>query len=165
MDEWSHEPLINVAEIRSSNVDKKSNPGELPVRLCNYLNVYTHDYITEDIEFMEATATPAEIQRFRVEEGDVLLTKDSETPDDIGIPAVVINDIPGLVCWHGLVDPVYLAKQLGTAETAGYFARLANGSTRYGLSYGSIAETLIRLAPLPQQRRIAEILSTLDEAI
>lgn len=174
MSEWSHEPLLNVVEIRSSNVDKKSNQGELPVRLCNYMDVYAHDYITEDIQFMEATATAAEIRRFRVEKGDVLFTKDSETPDDIGIPAVVINDIPGLVCGyhvallktrHGRVDPVYLAKQLGTTETAGYFARLANGSTRYGLSYDSIAATPIRLAPLQQQQRIAEILSTLDEAI
>jgi type I restriction enzyme S subunit len=60
---------------------------------------------------------------------------------------------------------VYLAKQLGLSETARYYGRLANGSTRYGLSYQSIARTPIRLAPLPQQQRIAEILSTVDEAI
>jgi type I restriction enzyme S subunit len=60
---------------------------------------------------------------------------------------------------------VYLAKQLGSQATARYFSRLANGSTRYGLSSSSIACTSIPLAPLLQQRRIAEILSTVDEAI
>lgn len=174
MREWRTEPLGNIAEIRPSNVDKKSNPGEQPVRLCNYLDVYTRDYITEDIPFMEATATTAEIQRFLVERGDVLVTKDSETPDDIGISAVVVDDIANLVCGYHLallkpnselVDSVYLAKQLASAESARYFGRLANGSTRYGLSYGSIAATPIRLAPPDQQRRIAEILTTIDEAI
>jgi type I restriction enzyme S subunit len=174
MREWSREPLVNVAEIRPSNVDKKSGPGELPVRLCNYMDVYTRDYITQDIQFMDATATAAEIQRFRVERGDVLITKDSETPDDIGISAAVRDEIDDLVCGYHVallkpnrerVDSIYLAKQLASSETARYFGRLANGSTRYGLSYGSIAATPIRLAPLDQQRRIAEILTTLDESI
>jgi type I restriction enzyme S subunit len=138
------------------------------------MDVYTRDYITDDIAFMEATAALAETQRFRVESGDVLITKDSETPDDIGISAVVLDDIPNLVCGYhlalmkpnrDLVDPVYLAKQLASAESARYFGRVANGSTRYGLSYGSISATPVRLAPLSQQRRIAEILSTVDEAI
>jgi type I restriction enzyme S subunit len=174
MHEWRTEPLERIAEIRSSNVDKKTNPGEEPVRLCNYMDVYSREYITEDIEFMEATATPAEIQRFGIERGDVMITKDSETPDDIGIPTVVVDDIPKLVCGYHValikpnraeVDPLYLAKQLGLADTGRYYGRLANGSTRYGLSYQSIARTPIHLAPLPQQQRIAEILTTVDEAI
>lgn len=174
MREWRTEVLERIAEIRSSNVDKKSNPGEKSIHLCNYMDVYLREYITEAIEFMEATATPAEIQRFGIQRGDVMITKDSETPDDIGIPVVVVDDIPNLVCGYHValirpnraeVDPVYLAKQLGLSDTARYYGRLANGSTRYGLSYQSIARTPIRLAPLPQQQRIAEILSTVDEAI
>lgn len=174
MGDWRTEPLECIAEIRSSNVDKKSNPGEEPVRLCNYMDVYSRDYITGDIEFMEATATRAEIQRFGIERGDVMITKDSETPDDIGIPSVVVDDVPGLVCGYhlalikpnrGEVDSIYLAKQLALSDTARYYGRLANGSTRYGLSYQSIARTPIRLAPLPLQQRIAEILSTVDKAI
>jgi len=174
MRNWRTEPLERIAEIRSSNVDKKSNAGEEPVRLCNYMDVYSREYITADIEFMEATATHAEVQRFGIERGDVMITKDSETPDDIGIPAVVVDDISKLVCGYHLalikpnrdeVDPVYLAKQLGLSDTARYYGRLANGSTRYGLSYRSIARTPIRLAPLPEQQRIAEILTAVDEAI
>ncbi len=174
MRDWRTELLERIAEIRSSNVDKKTNPAEEPVRLCNYMDVYSREYITEDIDFMEATATPSEIQRFGIERGDVLITKDSETPDDIGIPTFVVDDIPKLVCGYHValikpnraeVDPLYLAKQLGLSGTARYYGRLANGSTRYGLSYQSIARTPIRLAPLPQQQRIAEILSTVDEAI
>lgn len=174
MREWTHGVLADVADIRPSNVDKLSIQGEQPVRLCNYMNVYANERITTDLPFMAATAAGAEIARFRVETGDVILTKDSETPDDIGIPAVVSEAIPDLVCGYhlallkprrGKIYPAFLAKQLGSSGVTSYFARAANGSTRYGLSYGAIARTPLRWPVLSQQRRIAEILSTLDEVI
>lgn len=174
MSEWANIALSDIADIRFSNVDKKSIDGEVPVRLCNYMDVYANDYITANLEFMEASASHAEIERFKVECGDVIVTKDSETPDDIGIPAVVVNEIANLVCGYHLalikphrekIDSIYLAKQLGSKPIAARFAQLANGSTRYGLSSSAIASTSVPLAPLAQQRRIAEILSTLDEAI
>lgn len=174
MPEWRQARLADVAEIRSSNVDKKSTLGEQLVRLCNYLDVYTHDYITDDIPFMDATASAAELHRFRIEPGDVLITKDSETPDDIGVPAVVVDDVANLVCGYHVailkpdrkkIDPIYLSKQLATNTCARYFGRLANGSTRYGLTHRSMAGTPILLAPLDQQQKIAAVLVSLDEAI
>lgn len=174
MSEWRDVRLADVGDIRPSNVDKLSIRGERPVRLCNYLDVYTRDYITEDIPFMEATASDAEIRRFGVERGDVLLTKDSETPDDIGVPAVVLHEVADLVAGYHLalvkpkrdvVDPVYLAKQLASDATARYFGRRANGSTRYGLTYDSLAQTPVRLAPPEQQGRIADMLMAVDRAI
>lgn len=174
MSEWRVAQLADIADIRVSNVDKKSTPGETPVRLCNYMDVYVNDYIHGDLPFMAATATSAEIQRFGVQQGDVLITKDSETPDDIGIPAVVTDQIEGLVCGYHLaqirpdrrcVDPAYLAKQLALPETAAYFAQRAAGSTRYGLSNRTLAAVPIRLAPLRQQQRIAAILTSIDNAI
>lgn len=174
MSEWVTAPLWELADIRVSNVDKKSLPSEHPVRLCNYMDVYSNNYIRSDISFMVATANAAEIFRFKVELGDVMITKDSETPSDIGIPAVVTEQIDDLVCGYHLallkpnrriVDSVYLAKQLATDETARYFGRYAAGSTRYGLSNGAIANTRIRLAPLHQQQKIAAILTSIDTAI
>ena len=174
MSRWTTARLADVAEVRISNVDKKTVLGEPRVRLCNYMDVYANDYVTADLPFMEASAPAAQKERFKVEAGDVLITKDSETPDDIGIPAVVIADVENLVCGYHLallkprrdtIDGTYLAKQLGTRATAAYFGQRASGSTRYGLSNGTIANTPIPLAPLNEQQRIAEILSTVDEAI
>lgn len=174
MSEWRCQRLDGVAEIRASNVDKKSVAGEVAVRLCNYMDVYSHQYITANIAFMEATATLAEVERFRIRRGDVLLTKDSETPDDIGIAAVVVDDISDLICGYHLaqlkpnpraVDPVFLAKQLASSDTVRYFGSRANGSTRYGLSHASLARAPVRTTALAHQRYIAEALLTLDDAI
>ena len=174
MRDWPIAQLADVADIRVSGVDKLSSINEKPVRLCNYMDVYANDYVRADLSFMEATATASEIARFKVAQGDVMITKDSETPEDIGIPAVVTDEIEGLVCaYHlallkpnrNLIDPIYLSKQLAMPATARYFARNAAGSTRYGLSNGAIAKTPLPLAPLDQQRRIAIILTSIDTAI
>lgn len=166
--------LSEVSDIKISNVDKKSTAGEREVILCNYMDVYSNDYITHKLDFMEATATEVEVEKFKVEEGDVLITKDSETPYEIGIPSVVVDKIKGLVCAYHLalikpdqsrVDSIFLSKQLAQPETTRYFSRFATGSTRYGLSNKAIANTTVRLPSLGAQKKIARILQTIDRAI
>ena len=174
MREWVTRPLSVLADIRVSNVDKKSLLGEKPVLLCNYMDVYGNDYIRSDIAFMEATASEAEIVRFKVDAGDVMITKDSETPDDIGIPAVVMDKIDHLVCGYHLallkprqefVDPVFLCKQLASQEATRYFGQRATGSTRYGLSNRTLTNFLVALPEIAQQKKIADILRSIDTAI
>ena len=91
-----------MVELRTSNVDKKSEDGEKAVRLCNYVDVYKNDKITMSLDFMEATATEAQIERFALQVGDIVITKDSETPDDIGVPALITETAPDLVCGYHL---------------------------------------------------------------
>ena len=75
---WREVRLREVATIIVSNVDKKSKDKEWPVRLCNYTDVYKHDIIESNQKFMESTATLAQIQKFRLNADDVIITKDSE---------------------------------------------------------------------------------------
>lgn len=75
---WREVRLGEVATIIVSNVDKKSKDKEWPVRLCNYTDVYKHDIIESNQKFMESTATLAQIQKFRLNADDVIITKDSE---------------------------------------------------------------------------------------
>ena len=88
---WEVRRLRTVAEMRVSNLDKHTKEGEFPVRLCNYVDVYKNDRITQAMPFMNATASPEEVKRFRLERDDVLITKDSEAWDDIGVPALVTH--------------------------------------------------------------------------
>ncbi|MCD4761126.1 restriction endonuclease subunit S [bacterium] len=171
---WPTRQLRELADIRVSNVDKKFYASEKPVKLCNYMDVYTNEYVKDNIQFMEASATPAEIEQFSLNRGDVIITKDSETPDDIGIPAVITEEINDLVCGYHLalirpnqeyLDPVYLAKQLCTSDIVLYFAVKASGSTRFGLSIGAIETIEIPTPPKLEQTKIADILSTVDQAI
>ncbi len=76
---WEVKRLKTVASVQLSNVDKKSLEGQEPVRLCNYTDVYYHERITPDLDFMNATATPEQTSCFSLSEGDILITKDSES--------------------------------------------------------------------------------------
>ena len=58
---WKVQRLGNTAEMRVSNVDKHTKEGELPVRLCNYVDVYKNDHISSDMSFMRATASAEEV--------------------------------------------------------------------------------------------------------
>ena len=171
---WPTSQLRDLADVRVSNVDKKSYAAERPIRLCNYMDVYANDYLTSALlDFMPATASPSEIERFALHAGDVIITKDSETPDDIGVPAVIVEDIDGLVCGYHLalirpkanVHPIFLAKQLASAPTARYFAANATGSTRFGLAIGTIEKLDVPTPPPDEQAKIAEVLSTVDRVI
>jgi hypothetical protein len=86
---WHVTRLDVAAIIRQSNVDKKSNETEINVKLCNYVDVYRNKYISSNIKFMNATTTSNEIKKFKLLNDDVIITKDSESADDIGIAAII----------------------------------------------------------------------------
>ena len=171
---WQVVTLADVADLRLSSVDKKTTAGESKVRLCNYSDVYNNSVLRADMDYMEATATEREIQNCRLRVGDVVITKDSETPDDIGISAVVREEAADLVCGYHLailrpqesvLDGEYLNYSLGVESAKRQFRMYANGITRFGLRAGDIERVSILLPPPPEQRKIAAILSSVDDAI
>jgi type I restriction enzyme S subunit len=56
MENWDTKPLRELADIRVSNVDKKSFAHEKAVRLCNYMDVYSNQYVTSKIEWRHRLA-------------------------------------------------------------------------------------------------------------
>lgn len=111
---------------------------------------------------MEATASDAELGRFSLRENDVIITKDSESPNDIGVPAIVTDSIPSLVCGYHLgffrtkppLLPRYLFRLFQTPYIRSYLATRAQGVTRFGLSQNAISRCPIPLPPIPVQRDI-----------
>lgn len=164
---WRESRLHDIVELRTSNVDKKSEEGQNPVRLCNYVDVYKNDKVTLRLDFMEATATEAQIERFALQVGDVVITKDSEEPDDIGVPALIAETALDLVCGYHLtilrpndeeIAGGYLFYSLASRLSAYQFYLAANGVTRFGLTYQGTKNLRIAFPPLPEQRQIAAFL-------
>ncbi len=171
-EKWRHVRLADLATIIVSGVDKKSRSAETKIRLCNYTNIYYKDRIGLDCEFMIATASAAEIENYSLRKGDVIITKDSETPDDIAKPAVVVEDMPGVLCGYHLailrpqkVHGPFLAQLLRLSRIRHEFYRVANGVTRYGLGRHAIASLLLKLPSHGEQQRIAAVLGCLDRQV
>ena len=171
---WEVRRLRYAVDMRVSNVDKHLKEDENPVRLCNYVDVYKNDYINKQMNFMQATATSEEIERFRLEKDDVLITKDSETWDDIGVPALVTAPASDLISGYHLAllrpraDELaggYLLRVLQSKSLAYQFHIEAKGVTRYGLSHAGIKSVWLPLPPLSEQTSIVRYLDHADERI
>ena len=165
---WQRKCLKHLAVVRPSNVDKKSVEGQVSVRLCNYVDVYKNDFITSDMDFMEASATDGQIAAFSLKPGDVIITKDSESWDDIAVPAYVQEELPGVVCGYHLalvrsksktVDGEYLFRCFSAEGICDQFRIAANGITRFGLGAEAINDALIPLPTLEEQLAIATFLN------
>ena len=163
---WEVKRLKRLASVRLSNVDKKTLEGEEPVLLCNYIDVYKNERITRSLEFMPATASKEQKKQFALRAGDVLITKDSESWTDIAVPALVAEDLDGVVCGYHLAhirpnrdcDGAFLSRVFAAIGPRDQFHVAANGITRYGLSSDAIRSAIIPLPPLPEQRAIAAFL-------
>lgn len=160
---WEARRLRTLAAVRASGVDKNTNEDEVPVMLCNYVDVYKNDRITAAIDFMKATATPEEIRAFELKAGDVIITKDSESWDDIAIPTFVPEALPGIVCayhlalirpFSGEIEGEFLFRAFSSDPVADQFRIAATGVTRFGLAQGAIKGAFFPLPPLGEQRAI-----------
>lgn len=172
--DWQSTRLSNVADVMFSNVDKHTLDDEVLVRLCNYVDVYKNDRITSAIGFMEASADVREIGRFQIQRNDVLVTKDSETPDDIAIPALVSEELPGVLCGYHLamirprsarIHGPYLFWLHASKQFRAHYEANAVGVTRFGLSQNQFKSVSIPLPLLPEQQRIAAYLDASCAAI
>ena len=171
---WEVRRLRNVSEMRVSNVDKHTKDEEFAVRLCNYTDVYNYDRIRTGLPFMKATATTDEIERFRLQVGDVLITKDSEAWDDIGVPALVESTESDLVSGYHLallrpdieqISGAFLYRTLSSVNLADQLYVRANGVTRFGLSHHAIKSVWLPLATLTEQTAIVRCLDHADRRI
>lgn len=165
--DWAGARLLEVANAWTSNADKHTVEGQLPVRLCNYVDVYKNDAIVGSLEFMTASATRDQIQKFRVRLGDTLITKDSETADDIGVPAFVEYEADDLICGYHLaivrpddrrIVPKFLYWVLSSEPIARQWSVTASGVTRVGIRSTDLNKVTIPLPPLDEQRAIADYL-------
>ena len=171
---WRVIKLKFVSIPQTSNVDKKTKDGEIDVELCNYTDVYYNEFITNGIEFMKASATKDQISKFRLNVGDVIFTKDSESPEDIAVPALVKETKENLICGYHLaqikpksqqVNGGFLFRLFQSDLYSEEFGNRSNGITRYGLGTYELKNIDVLLPSLPEQHAIATFLDRKTQAI
>lgn len=174
---WEVKRLKFVATYQNSNVDKKTYDDQKLVRLCNYTDVYYNEFITDSMDFMEATASDSEVKSFSLEQGHIIITKDSEDPTDIGIPAIVAEPLFNVVCGYHLTIirttqdncASFVFRVLQSHPTKAQFYVESPGITRFGLGQDTIGGLSFALPPIAEQTSIATYLdqetARIDEII
>lgn len=166
-DNWNVRRLKFVANVSTSNVDKHIYEHEIQVKLCNYTDVYYNDRITDEFEFSAGSVTTKELERFALRRGQVLMTKDSESWDDIAVPAYVGQDLPNVVCGYHLaiVEPIgddlngEFFKWAALSDSVNDHYKLeARGVTRFGLGHYPLKNVIIGYPKLDEQLKINKYL-------
>ncbi len=167
--DWKLLKMRDLGVVSTSSVDKKNKTGQKEINLLNYMDVYSSKdkKIDSRIEFMRVTANENQLVKNQVNIGDVLFTPSSETCDDIGHSAVVVESLPSTLHSYHLVrlkfnkevNLEYKRFLFNNPKILYDFSRKAKGVTRMTLSLDDFNGTEIRLPPLPEQKEIASELS------
>ena len=172
---WNKLKMGIIGTFSTSSINKKSKENEISVSLLNYMDIYQNSVLTNSYPFQQVTAPTKQVTSSCVQNGDVFFTPSSETPNDIGHSAVFLGDSDSLVhSYHTIrfrlneddyLDDNYKAYAFKEDTTYEYFLKRATGSTRFTLSLPSFNELEVLAPPLPEQKKIASILTSVDEVI
>lgn len=142
----------------------------------SFSTVFNKWFIPEIITDFAQT-TESEQESYSIKAGDILVTRTSETADELGMSCVALRDILNAT-YNGFckrmrqynkdvdVDSKYIGYYMRNPEFRKKFQAFAGSmSTRASLTNDALLGLTIKLPPLAEQQRIAKILSSLDDKI
>ena len=172
---WVVKKLGEIADISGAGVDKKITPGELPITLVNYMDVYKRDYIYRTELNHVVTAPPSKVINCNVNKGDILLTPSYELRTDIGVSAIAMKDLEGVVYSYHLyrlryfnkVDFLFGLYMLKTRSFLSQHEVMCEGSgKRYVVSMGKFRKMKVYLPKtISEQEEISKTLWDMDSEI
>jgi type I restriction enzyme S subunit len=170
---WRITSLENVAEIQTGLSKSASRQGEFVT--LPYLRVANvQDGHFDLTEIKEIEVPKAAVDRFRVRDGDVLLTEGGDF-DKLGRGAVWRGQIKDCVHQNHIfvvrpdtkkLDVRFFAYQTQGPRGRAYFQSCSKQSTNLAsINSSQLKQFPTALPPLPEQCKIADILTTWDEAL
>ena len=141
------------------------------------MNVMTNvmtNVVIDSGTFERVMVLPSEPQN-RVKKGDLFFNGSSETPEEVAMCAVVLEEVKDVYlnsfCFGfrfrdgAEADGVFLAYYMRSKEGRELMKSLAQGSTRYNISKAALLNSSIRLPGISEQTAIATALSDMDAEI
>jgi type I restriction enzyme, S subunit len=163
---WDIKRIKYTSSFQLSGVDRITSETEINVSICHYPDVYNNESIFRRTKISKGTCTPQELDKFCLRLGDILITKDSESPSDIGVPCYVEENIENTVCGYHLgqyrisdkMSPKYVFRFIQSDFVQSYFETESNGITRFGLGKPSLENLELVIPPLQEQHQISNYL-------
>lgn len=172
-DGWERRPLIKIAEVRTGVAKGKrglKDPIEVPyLRVAN-----VQDGHIDLSEIKTIQIERHQLERYSLKKGDVLMTEGGDF-DKLGRgdvwqgqiePCLNQNHVFAVRVQKDKILPYFLAALSGSNYGKTYFLSCAKRSTNLAsINSTQLKEFPVPIPPLPEQRKIALILSTWDKAI
>ena len=168
--EWNSIKLGKIGTTYSGLSGKtKEDFGHGEAEFVTYKNVFSNAITnineTENVEIDE--------KQNRVQYGDVFFTTSSETPEEVGMSSVWLenkdNTYLNSFCFGfrptDNVNYLYLAYLLRSSEVRKQFINLAQGISRYNISKKKTMDIILMIPNLEEQEKIGTFFKQLDDKI
>lgn len=157
-----------------NGINKEKNDFGRGTPIINYVDVYRkRGLVKEDIKGL-VNSNASEQSRYKCKKGDVFFTRTSETKEEVGFPAVLLEDIENCV-FSGfvlkatpttdLLDTHYCKYCFFTYQFRKEVIKSATYTTRALTNGTSLSKISIPVPSLEKQRQIASILDTFETYI
>ena len=147
----------------------KEDFGHGDARFVTYMNVFTNPVSDPDrVEAVEIDKSQNSVQY-----GDVFFTTSSETPEEVGMSSVWLenadNTYLNSFCFGfrptDRIDPYYMAYMLRSEAVRKKIIYLAQGISRYNISKNGVMQIEVPLPDIAEQRLVGEYFKGLDNLI
>ena len=167
---WEQRKLGEVGETYTGLSGKsKDDFGHGSGKFITYMNIFSNPVaspnMTESIEIDDS--------QNKVRFGDVLFTTSSETPDEVGMSSVWLenagNTYLNSFCFGyrptAEFNPYYLAYMLRSSSMRKKITFLAQGISRYNISKNKMMDIEMPIPSIDEQKQIGEYFANLDRLI
>ncbi len=170
---WEEKRLGDIGKTYGGLTGKKKNDfGNGNGKYITFLNVMNN--IKININILEKVLIKNNEKQNVVIQGDLLFNTSSETPEEVGMCALLTHEIKDLYlnsfCFgyriiNKNIDGLFLSYYINSNYGRRIFNLLGQGATRYNLSKANFNNVLIRFPSISEQQAIAQILSDMDDEI
>ena len=172
--EWEEKKISDLGETISGLTGKSKDDFGAGKPFVTYKQVFDNSEI--NFEQCERVQISDDENQTSLQQGDILFTTSSETPNEVGFASVLI-DFPKEKTY--LNSFCFALRPFNIEKTQPQFSRylfhspiyrrsvtaIAQGSTRYNISKGAFVEIQVPIPAPTEQQKIASCLSSLDEVI
>ena len=169
-DPWEQRELGDLGETYTGLSGKtKEDFGHGNAKFVTYMNVFSNSIadlsMTESVEIDK--------KQNEVKYGDIFFTTSSETPDEVGMSSVWLenseNTYLNSFCFgyrpSVKINPYYMAYMLRSDNVRKNIVFLAQGISRYNISKNKMMEISVPLPDLEEQQKIGDYFRNLDTLI
>jgi len=172
VEEWQEFELGELLAFRNGLNTEKENFGQ-GVPFVSYKNVYSGGIVTAKFLSQSVSLSTVEVERFSLRSGDILFTRTSETPDEIGF-SCVFDDKHGSAVFNGFcirgrpheegkLTPDFASFYLKSESVLSQMRFLCKYTTRAGISAESLSRVKVRIPDPSTQQQLANSLIAVNE--
>ena len=175
MSEWSNYKFEKIFDI-SSGLSKNRKDFGFGFPFASFKDIFYNYFLPENLENL-ANTTEKERKTCSIRNGDLFLTRTSETQDELGMSSVALKDYEDATFngftkrlrikdeYRQMIDPLYLGYYMRSTKMRNQISSLSIMTTRASLNNSMINSLEIDMPHIHKQKRIGRILYSVDNKI